>query len=84
MNRISFFKEGDFFIYCDSGLVHEDRSNEVAGKIPARVSVEEGALLLIKDRFGQFKFLFEFADKKTTPPFITLPSHDIMEKFKHS
>ena len=59
-------------------------SNEVAGKIPARVSVEEGALLLIKDRFGQFKFLFEFADKKTTPPFITLPSHDIMEKFKHS
>lgn len=26
-------------------------SNEVAGKIPARVSVEEGALLLIKDRF---------------------------------
>ena len=51
MNRISFFLEGDFFIYCDSGLVHEDRSNEVAGKIPARVSVEEGALLLIKDRF---------------------------------
>ena len=26
-------------------------SNEVEGKIPARVSVEEGALLLIKDRF---------------------------------
>ena len=26
-------------------------SNEVAGKIPAMVSVEEGALLLIKDRF---------------------------------
>ena len=21
----SFFKEGDFFIYCDSGLIHEDR-----------------------------------------------------------
>ena len=21
----SFFSEGDFFIYCDSGLIHEDR-----------------------------------------------------------
>ena len=68
----SFFSEGDFFIYCDSGLIHEDRflskvdtldnatinpkyqyaiSNEVAGDEPARVSVEKGVLLLIKNRF---------------------------------